>query len=77
MAPVLLHDRGTGQKNFTLSAIGHFLVGAGLDNFNVSIGEGQADGAFLVHMGRRQTAGRDGLRGAVALPNLNGGFVVI
>ena len=47
---VLLHDGGAGQQDLALLAVGHLLVGAGLDDLDVGIGEGQADGALLVDM---------------------------
>ena len=77
MVHVFLHYRGSGQQDLALLAVGQFLVGAGLHDLDIGVGEGQADGAFLIHGGGGEAAGRDGLRGAVALPHLNDGVVVI
>ena len=77
MVHVLLHHRGACQKDFTFFTVGKLLLGAGLDDFDVGIGEGKTDAALLVHVAGGQAAGGDGLGGAVALPHLNGGFVVV
>ena len=74
---VFFHDGGTGQQDLALLAVGQLLVGVGLDDLDVGIGEGQADGALLVDVGGRQAAGRHRLGGAVALPHLNDRVVVI
>ena len=75
MVHVLLHHRGTGQKDLALLTVGKLLLGAGLDDFVICIGEGNADGADAVIVLRRQAAGRDALGQAVALPDLDGGIV--
>ena len=77
MVHVLLHHRGACQKNFTFFTVGKLLLGAGPHDLDVGIGEGKTDAALLVHVAGGQAAGGDGLGGAVALPHLNGGFVVV
>ena len=48
---VLLHDGGACQQDLALLAVGQLLVGAGLDDLDIRVGEGQADGALLVDVG--------------------------
>ena len=74
---VLLHDGGARQQDLALLAVGQLLVGVGLHDLDVGIREGDADAALLEHLGGRQAAGGDGLGGAVALPDLDDGLVVI
>lgn len=74
---VLLHDGGARQQDLALLAVGQLLVGVGLHDLDVGIREGDADAALLEHLGGRQAAGGDGLGGAVALPHLDDGLVVI
>ena len=74
---ILLHDGGAGQQDLALFTIGQLLVGAWLDDLDIGIGEGKADGALLVDVGGCQAAGGNGFGGAVALPYLHDSLVVI
>ena len=74
---VLLHHRGTGQQDLALLTVRQLLVGAGLDDLDVGVREREADAPLLEHVRRGQAAGGDGLGGAVALPHLDGGVVVV
>ena len=74
---VFLHHGGACQKDLALLAVGELLIGAGLHDLDVGVGEGQADGALLIHIHRGQAAGGDGLGGAVAFPHLNDSVVVV
>ncbi len=77
MVHILLHHCGAGQQNFALCAVGHLLIGTGLDDLDIGVREGQANGALLIHIHRRQAAGGDSLGGTVTLPHLHNGVVVI
>ena len=77
MAHIFHHHGRTADADLTLLAVGQALLGTGLHNVIIGIGERQTDGALLRHMGGSQAAGGHTLGGAVALPHLNDGVVVV
>ena len=69
------HDGRAGDADFALDVRVDLVGGTGLDNFIISIREGDADGADAVIVLRGQAAGCDALGQAVALADLDGGVV--
>ncbi len=74
---VLLHHGRSGKQDLALFSVWKLAVCAGLDNLDICIRERDTYAALLEHVRRRQAAGRDSFRRAVALAHLNDRLVVI
>ena len=77
MVDVLQHHGGAGQADLALLTVGDLLLSAGLDDLVIGVREGNADGALLLLVDGGQAAGGDALGGAIALPDADGGAVVV
>ena len=74
---VAQHHRGAAEADLAVLTVGHLLLGAGADDLVVGVREGQTDGALLGHVAWSQAGGGDALGGAVALPDLDHGVMVV
>ena len=77
VAEIADHHRGAAEADLAGLAVGDLLLGAGLHDLEVGVRERKADAALLGHVDGGQAGGGDALGGAVTLPDLDGGVVVV
>ena len=76
MLQIFEHHRGTCDDDLTFFTVRQFPVGIRFDDLYVCIRERNTDTALFRHVKRCKTAGCDGLRKAVAFPDLHFRIVV-